>query len=110
MLSMGVLALVFFLLAAIATFQIGEAGFQKVTWSLAALAAFGSIILLVTYFSGANVLFFENKLQLSDVLNKIDTWGFWNWVRTVFSLMATMLAIAGFLEEVGARNKPAHSG
>lgn len=99
MLPMGVLALLFFFAAAIATYRMNGAGFQSYIWTLAFLAAFGSMVLLVTYFAGANVLFFENQIEAGAVYDEIDRWGFWNWVRTVFSVLATAFAFYGTVKD-----------
>lgn len=93
MLPMGILALLFILAAARMTYRASGMDRQAILWGLAALAAFGSIIVLPMYFSGANTLFFDNLIEVGQVHSEIDTWGRWNWSRTVFSLLATTFAV-----------------
>ncbi len=95
MAPLGFLAVAFTLVAFILVVKKGDTSSQKVTWLLALVFTVASMVLLPIYFLEANTAFFDKTIELSQVANAVESWGFWNWIRTGLSLAATTAIVIG---------------
>jgi hypothetical protein len=91
----GFLAVAFTLVAFILVVKKGDTSPQKVKWLLALVFTVASMALLPIYFFEANALFFDRTIELSQVADEVERWGFWNWIRTGLSLAATAAILVG---------------
>lgn len=99
MAPMGGLAMIFALVAFIYALKRGDTRSQKVLWFLAFSSTIGTMALLVIYFGEANTRFFEKTIELSEVAEEVERWGFWNWIRTSLSLAATVFILIGLAKK-----------
>ena len=104
MVPMGALALVFTLFAFFSVVRREKQFSQKTVWLFALICTVGMMLLLPIYFGEANTRFFENTIALSEVAEEVERWAFWNWVRTGFSLSATMLIMIGLVRKPPKNN------
>ena len=95
MAPLGFSAVAFTLVAFILVVKKGDTSAQKVKWLLALVFTVASMALLPIYFFEANALFFDRTIELSQVADEVERWGFWNWIRTGLSLAATTAILVG---------------
>ncbi len=99
MVPFGGLALVFSTVAMLSTLP----GLRKIGvnwyWLTAFILTACTMLLLPIYFWDANTLFFDGTILPADVPAEIQRWKFWNWIRTVLSILASSVILLGLLKE-----------
>lgn len=99
MVPFGGLALVFSAVALFSTLP----GLRKTGVNWYWLAAFVltacTMLLLPTYFWEANTLFFDRTILPADVPAEVQRWKFWNWIRTILSVFASLAILLALSRE-----------
>ena len=68
-------------------------------WFTALVLTAATMLLLPLYFWEANTLFFDGVILPEDVSAEIQRWKFWNWVRTILSVLASSIMLLALLRE-----------
>ena len=68
-------------------------------WLAAFVLAASTMLLLPVYFWDANTLFFDGTILPADVTSEIQRWKFWNWIRTILSVLASSTILLALLRE-----------
>lgn len=68
-------------------------------WASAFALTAATMVLLPIYFWDANTLFFDGVIMPADVPAEIQRWKFWNWGRTILSILASVAILLALLRE-----------
>ncbi|MEM7533942.1 MAG: DUF1772 domain-containing protein [Chloroflexota bacterium] len=93
------LGLLFTLIVFIQVARNNHEATQKVLWFLALIFSIGAILLLPLYFAGTNTILIDKTIDLSQVADEVERWGFWNWVRTGLSFAAAIMMLIGMAKD-----------
>lgn len=99
MVPFGGLALVFSAVALLSTLP----GLRKTGvnwyWVAALFLTACTMLLLPIYFWDANTLFFDRSILPADVPAEVQRWKFWNWIRTILSVFASLAILLALSRE-----------
>ncbi len=99
MVPFGGLAVVFSAVALLSTIPSLRKTGMDWYWTAALVLTAATMVLLPVYFWGANTLFFDGVITSADVPAEIQRWKFWNWVRTILSILASVAILLALLRE-----------
>ncbi|MGR3839090.1 MAG: hypothetical protein ACU0A2_12140 [Cognatishimia sp.] len=98
-LPLGIVMVPFGGLAMVSTLpSLGKTGVNWY-WLAAFVLAASTMLLLPIYFWDANTLFFDGTILPEDVTAEIQRWKFWNWIRTILSVLASSTILLALLRE-----------
>ncbi|WP_100269166.1 hypothetical protein [Epibacterium ulvae] len=99
MVPFGALALVFSAVALLSTLPSLRKTGVDWYWLAAFMLTACTMLLLPLYFWDANTLFFDGAILPADVPAEVQRWKFWNWMRTIMSVLASFVILLALLRE-----------